>query len=121
MTRGKLHYNADRWWAYCADRMGWQVGQWIDKFTDGSRLPANPRCPVGDARLPGNTNAATVSPRIGRTVSEPSTFNGNAADAGVCGPEMARAGNHPEAPDAAAPTYSVFRTRHQRGGETVDE
>lgn len=32
MRRGKLHYNADRWYAYCADRMGWQVGVWIDKF-----------------------------------------------------------------------------------------
>lgn len=30
MRHNKIRYNADRWWAYCADRMGWQVGHWIN-------------------------------------------------------------------------------------------
>jgi len=54
------------------------------RSTDGTQLPANPRCPVGDARLTNSSgiecpavNAATVSPRIGRTVSDPSTSTGN--------------------------------------------
>ena len=28
MTRGKLHYNTDRWIAYWADRMTWQIAHW---------------------------------------------------------------------------------------------
>ena len=74
----KIRYNADRWWAYCADRMGWQVGHWI------------------------NGNAADAV-RVGQLGSEP------------CG----RFGG--ELTDAAAPTPSIWRTRHQRGAETVDE
>lgn len=133
MRRGKLHYNADRWFAYCADRMGWQIGHWINATTDGlpgnvaGRLNGDSSSGKADARTPAR--APILQGLHAGVTPGPSTFNGTKADAvatkalrgAVVAPAQPAAHLPPGTDAASSSTPSVFRTRHQRGGETVDE
>lgn len=109
MRRGKLHYNADRWWAYCADRMGWQVGHWINGATPvAPGMNSEAGAPARDKRamhwsVEGKSGLQPATTHIHRQIP---TINGNAADA-------TQANTHPSrvCADAAAPTPSVWRRR----------
>lgn len=57
MRHNKIRYNADRWWAYCADRMGWQLGHWIN----GAKADAG-QSAAGNAGIKTAPTGAASSP-----------------------------------------------------------